>query len=521
MGRERERTFIVQGKEIKESEIPQVFNLSHLLEDFKKAVDLLGKEKAIEKFVPLLRKQLLTLIQEQVILPLSPRFLYEVEQKEEGGIQVLDPDYPSQPDIVERAKEGWLFAAGKGKHGEQSGARYAEVFVQRYLLEFLQTQKLVNEHLAQDPLLSLPLLQKLATSAESVQISDRKGNLQEGFTSPWYALAMPRSEAHAGGGSYFNVYRLVAFPQSNSDEVKYVVESQGYYHRIGWRAQAHKLLNIDQVDTFHLDQFDEEATMMRIIQLSEDKNNLGPEELLVKLGVQAGDWLLPRRIRRARKRQDQQAKSIDSSIHAILEIFQREFTHAPSITQDTNLKIFFEALANPLLLNKNVPGEEVVKKFDEVLVKTGDRVAFLGSLANVIPTIFTRVGGWGICGALSAGGGLVKNGANGFGGLHPGLGIDTCQVCPNCQHLSTNSNRCTHCSYKRGQPLSAISDKRINYSQTSHSPKISNQTKSEVSFLPSFQILSRGNTTKIDSLWQMGPTNPVSGQSVFQLRAVA
>lgn len=523
MSKEGERTFIIAGKEISESEIPQVFNLSHVLNDFRESERTLGREETVKKFRELLEKQLITFIQEQVVFPLSPRLLYKVVFDEQG-IQVLDEDYPTQPDIVKRAEEGWLFAAGKGKHGNMRSARYAEIFVQRYLREYQQTKLLVENYLAEDPLLSLPFLKKLAEETSPMSFVDAQGQPQAAFTSPWYALAMPASAAHKGGGSYFNVYRLVAISNAGSDEVTYLVETQGYYHRLGWKKQVKQLLNIDQTDQFDLDHFDEEQIMMRIIRLSEEKNNISADQLLIKIGVQAGDRMLPMRIFFAQRRQKKQEQSIDESIQAILEVLDNEKTLLTDKNQEDRLKIFFEAIGNPLLLNKNVPGKEIVRQYKDVLLKTGDRSSFILSLAGVIPSILTRVGGFGACGMLSAGGlfNPAQGGANGFGGLMD-LHKDGCMTCPRCHQVSFNPLKCTNCSFERGMSLTG------NNQNTSLSLPLTAKHSSSGFDRPNFSsattksagigihlLPTNAPKAKLDNVIQFGPKETTSGGKFVQ-----
>lgn len=444
-------------------QVPKIFDLVPLLHDFQELVQQVGIKVARLKMKLLLEKQLLTLVQEQVALPLSPRMVYEVVEDEEG-FHVLDRDYPISPDIVHRSQE-IVEIFGKKLQLDPNN-KVLQLFHDRFSLELDQVVQLV-EVLSKDQLFSLPFIQHLSHPFH--QHIEIHGKLRNCVVSNWYALVMPATEVHAGNQSYFNIYRVVFDIQTH----KYYVETQGYLHGLSRKTQSQKLLNIDQERRFT--SLDEEEMMMQIIQLSEEKNDVDPESLLLNIGSHAGDRFLPLRLLLAKRRQKKQLRDIESSVEAILNVFEQEW-EKHDVHQSERLEYFFEAIANPLLFQKRVFGKEIVKAYNTARHSDGKvhREAFLGSLLRFIPSLAWKAGGWSICGGLSAGGlmtpGQAISMAHGFGGLSK---FDNCLTCPSCGNFSTNGNTCTHCGYGRGelipQPRSTASGREnSDLSRTSH-----------------------------------------------------
>lgn len=438
----RERTFRVQtspGKveNLTESQIPKMFDLLPLFEDFQKLVEEKGLPTAKELMKALIVKQIKTLIQEGVRQPFSPADLYEVHKVSDNLIELIDPDYPIAPNIIERSRRFKDHEIMKGVH---------HVFTDRYELEYQQIKQLV-EALSQDTLLTLATVDLLSqqTSEKQVEIH---GQIQPAVVSQWYALEMPATDVHPGNEGFFNVYRLVKTQDQNI-----YVQTQGYLHKLSTKRAVKRLLFKDQ-KTDHLPQTEQEI-MSVITKLDAKRNRFSSDELLIRMGIQAGDLLLPLRIFFARRRQHQQEQPIIRTAKAIIEVLEQELDPAlDPHTRKQRLSHVFEAFAHPLMTRREVAPEESVRQYEKILKKGGNRDAFIRAMAPSIPGILKAFPGWTACGFLSVGGsagqalspGQAQLAAHSFGGLEKsevclprrcgGCGNtnipDNATVCPKC-----------------------------------------------------------------------------------------
>lgn len=471
--------------------LPEIFNTQATFGEFAHLVEQEGLATAQQKIRPLLRKQLQTLVQEQTSLPLSPEFWYEIADVD-GQKTVADPDYPSTPDVVERAKKGWQYADEQGFYDE---------IVERYRLEYEQMKTLIEEHILQDPLLALPTLQQLSELGQPQEFIIH-GQKRTGYAGRYYALAMPASTVHKGGHSYFNLYRVVAVQEH--DNWQWYVQTQGYFHQLSRKVQSEQLLSLDQPDTFT--NTTEAAMMTRIIQLAAERK-LDPISTLLAIGKSMGDTSLADRADEAVKTSLVQRQQIEQGIEAMVQVFSLELKKSDS-GQKQRLKTFFEAIANPLILGKTVPATAIVHSYQQTLAQGQDRTQYLTSLLNVIPSLVNRAGGWTICGTLSAGGFMVKGSAlklNGFGGLKI---PDGCMLCPACHHVSTNGNICSSCGFRRGMKLpsaSLIKTERLSRPRTRSKPR------------PALDRNPSGRIVHPSHLLQFGPAQTVGLQHLFKV----
>lgn len=444
-----EKLYRIGNESVTEAAIPQLFNLGNVFLEFCETVKKHGIEEAHRLFRILLRKQLFTMIQEMVTQPLTPEFLYRLE-KDERGIVVHDDDYPTESNIISRANpyRWYNIDEAQGIEALHRSSPLARLFIERFVLEYQQIKTLINEHLAHDPILAPGFLHHLAQTTEPQLITLENGKTIEGFVSNWYATSLPATPVHKGGGSYFNLYRIIAIP-NESDEFDFFVQKQGLFHKVKRAIQVSKLLNIDQaVQTYPQTERD---ILMKIIQLSPSRNNqTGVEVLLETVGKYV--WNLPKKIEKARVRQQQQETAIKDAIDAIYGVFASELDRPHTPDQFTRLKAFFEGIGNPLYFakTKNLPKEELVKQYHNTLAVGKGRDEFIKAIAGAIPTILQRVGGFAICGSLSAGG-LARAGqglqnVHAFGGLD---GQDGCMTCPSCGNASTHPNVCSSCGFTR------------------------------------------------------------------------
>lgn len=455
-----ERIIYLDGKAVTEAQIPEVFNLGNLFAEYRETLKKLDEKEADQIFAILIRKQLAAFIQETVEQPLTTRVLYQLKKEADGGVTVNDHDYPQNPNIVKRANPRIWYKLAEDADIQQlyKASPFAQIFLDRYLLEYEQIKLLVDNYLANDPVLSLPYLQHLSESTQPMSIQLDKGKTIEGFVSNWYAMAMPSTKVHAGKSSYFNMYRIVAVPSGDSFE--YFVQKQGLLHKIKQKTQVKELLNLDQVKkTFPQTERD---IMLKIIQLHSSRNRTDPQEVITEIGTQYARGLL-RKINKAKVRQQNQINAIEGSIKAILSIFKDELKNPSTPDQLERLKIFFEGIGNPLYFNKNVPEDVLVKKYREILAHGKGRELFIASLVPSIPSILWRASGTVICGSFSMGG-LAGNSINGFGGLK-----DTCMTCPGCGRLSTNPNICDFCNFTRA---GYSSPHRSSSHSHTHKPKV-------------------------------------------------
>lgn len=486
MTKERESLLrlVEQKSQVDETKVPQAFDLRPVYEEFAQTVKAEGILQARKWLTEILAKQLKALIQEQVTLPLSPEDEYEIVFDEYGKMIVSDPDYPQEPDIVKRAWLGLEYAESQGFYKE---------IVERYLLEAQQTALLVDT-LAKDPILSLPIINKLA------ELKNQE------FVSPWYTLVMPSSAVHQGNKSYFNVYRIVA--KVEYGQWKFVVQTQGYYNSLSWNSSAKNLLNKDQ-DTDFSPQTEQEM-MLHIGKLPEKYNHYESAELLTKLGVQAGEWTLPLRIATANRRFRKQQQDIQQAVETIIEVFELELKKPNSQEKWGRLKIFFEAIGNPLLLNKPVPKSAIIDSVKNGLMVHGNRDKYVTGLLGSIPSLANRVGGTFICGSLSAGG-LTQHvsaaNVNGFGGMNV-MGKDNCMTCPSCHQISNTLGTCSICKFKKGMNPVAYAQEQLARSQALSAQPVKT-TKSRSSFTI-FDIFSPKETVSVSHLLEFGPKKSIS-----------
>lgn len=479
---EREKRFYVNGEWLTEAQIPEIFNLGNVYADFRLTVNKVGLEEAKKLFRPLLKKQLTSFAGEVKRHTITPQYLYKLNILENGRIEVIDDDYPQTPNIVDRANPYLWYGLDEtaGKDALYTKATFAQIFIDRYLLEYEQIKSLVEKHLATDPLLSFPFIQHLAEMTQTLSLVDPNGNTIEGFTSDWYATGMPATKVHKGGGSYYNIYRIVAVP-TDDNHFNYFVQKQGYFHKLSWRRQVQKLLNLDQHDRFTPE--NEAEFMMRIIRLNPRRNISDPSEVLAQIGEAAGDRKIRKKIALAQESQQKLIQTIYHSQEAILDVFGYEIKQHGSIKQMKNLKYFFEAFGNAIFFDQNIDPAEVVKSYYQTLAAGKSRDAYIKALLPSLPTILQRVTGTFFCGSLSAGGlnasANVLNTPHGYGGL------DKCLTCPACGKEGVTGSKCT-CGFGRGMSLAAFTKQqkaqRANALAKSYRPK--NNTRN----LPSASI---------------------------------
>lgn len=504
MPKESERKVWLNGEWVTEHQIPTVFDLSFLFHDYKIAVETLGQDVADKKFETLLDQQLRTLVQEIVFQPLTPNFFYKLVKQDDGNIQVIDEAYPQNPDIVKRANPEEWYKPSAALHRETP---FAKLFLDRFTLEYEQIKSLVNDHIAKDPLLALVTIDQLAQYTSPIQVQLEGGKTVEGYVSNWYANGMPATKVHKGGGSYFNIYRIVAVPKED-DTVEHFIQKQGYYHKLKWKTQAEQLMNIDQVEKY-IPQ-NEQEFMMRTILLNQRRNYENPEDTLIEIGLEVGDKKLPKRIKKARQRQLEQEEAIRNSISGILSIFKLELDKPQTEAQKQRFKAGFEAFISALYFKKHVPNEKVVESYENVLQKGLGRDAFVASLLNSMPSLMWEVQTWAGCG-LATFGGVVQNGLDGLGGLNFKLEKGQ-HICPHCCGVSSSLDKCSSCGFVN--PRLSQNEKKIG--SASNSPakqQFGNYTVFH--FLPSLKAFNNHGDAGIGRLLER-QTDSVSGHRFFE-----
>ncbi|MEO8581355.1 MAG: hypothetical protein ABI425_02110 [Patescibacteria group bacterium] len=497
MAKEQQRKYRVEGEWVTDAQIPEIFNLGNLFHEYQKTIASYGPRETTERFKTLLRKQLISLIQELVIQPLTPNFLYSLVERVDH-IEVNDDDYPQKPNIVNRANpyEWYNLTEEAGTEALYAMSPFAKPFLDRFLLEYEQIKLLVEEYLPKDPLLSLPFIQQLSETTQPITIQLADSKTIEGFVSNWYAMAMPASQVHKGGGSYFNIYRIVAVPTENGN-FEYFLQKQGLLHKLNQKRHAHDLLNIDQLEKATPQT--EREIMMRIIQLSPHRNKQTPEELFIEV-TQKKIPNLKTQIAKARERQESQTVAIEQSIEAILKIFEHELSQPETPDQLVRLKDFFEGIGNPLYFAKDVPQEVLVEKYHSELASGKGRDAFISSLSTAIPTILQRVAGSFFCGSMSAGGLIAKaGGAHGFGGIK----IDSCTTCPNCGSSGIVGPLC-NCGFGRDGMMHHVPTTNTSHPQSSHNSKTSSKKTTGPHSSGLFTILPTLDSVSINHIFSTG-----------------